>query len=208
MRFCLFLNKFVKNRDLPILELRRKEVESQRENFKNAQAKIEQLSDNAEVNNSYSNKNETQCHLTINSTHLEANLVKFWKIEEISSSKVLSPEELKCEQYFKETTSRNDQGRYVVRLSFNEKKDILGESYFTAFRHLTHRITRFDKTPELEQEYSHFHEEYRALNHMSEASSDCNSDPGFYSPHHAVMRHDSLTTKIRSFRIYHSIKES
>lgn len=51
-------------------------------------------------------------------TNLEAQLTKFWTIEEITTDKPLSEEDRECEAHFTKNVMRNDKGRYVVRLPF------------------------------------------------------------------------------------------
>lgn len=59
---------------------------------------------------------------------------------------------------------------------------------------------RFERDPEFHKQYTGFIEEYLVLGHMEEVpenevsvkSSEC-----FYLPHHAVMKADSTTTKLR-----------
>nr|CAI5818585.1 unnamed protein product [Callosobruchus analis] len=67
---------------------------------------------------------KTVCNLSTIDEHLNEVLVKFWKLEDIEEGKILSREENQCEEYFKTTTMRNHDGRYVVRLPFNENKII------------------------------------------------------------------------------------
>ena len=141
--------------------------------------------------------NEVQCYLAINSTPLDSSLTKFWEIEEIPNSKILSPEEQACEAHFVNNVQRNANGRYIVKLPFNENKGKLGDSLLIASRRFKYLENRFVKNPELKQEYSQFLKEYQVLNHMSLVENVNSDEPGFYLPHHAVIKSDSLTTKTR-----------
>ena len=80
-----------------------------------------------EINSSSLTKNY-QCHILTHSTLMDANLTKFWEMEEVSFTKLLSQEEQACESHFTAHTQRNSEGRYVVQLPFNEKKKNLGDS--------------------------------------------------------------------------------
>ena len=146
--------------------------------------------------NGPSPSNSIQCHLTMHTTPLDASLAKFWEIEEVHTSKMPSSEERACETHFI-NTQRNATGRYVVKLPFNENKSKLGDSFPIASRRFNYLENRFAKNSELKQEYVKFLDEYEALNHMSVIENSNSSDSGFYLPHHAVIKADSLTTKIR-----------
>lgn len=60
---------------------------------------------------------------------LEQEIRRFWEIEEIPHSPILSPAELRCENHFLATHSRAPNGRYIVRLPFRAEAPIkIGES--------------------------------------------------------------------------------
>ena len=147
--------------------------------------------------NGVSPSNSIQCHLTMHTTPLDANLAKIWEIEEVDTSKIPSAEERACETHFINNTQRSATGRYVVKLPFNENKSKLGDSFPIASRRFNYLENRFAKNSELKQEYVKFLDEYEALNHMSVIENPNSSDRGFYLPHHAVIKANSLTTKIR-----------
>uniref|UniRef100_A0A182YRW0 DUF1758 domain-containing protein n=1 Tax=Anopheles stephensi TaxID=30069 RepID=A0A182YRW0_ANOST len=54
-------------------------------------------------------------HIMESTDKVQEQLELFWKVEELAVSN-LSPNEQQCEQYFKETTSRDSTGRYIVRM--------------------------------------------------------------------------------------------
>ena len=137
------------------------------------------------------------CDVVTHSVPLNAKLAKFWEVEEIPSTKVLSQEEQACEAHFKENTQRNFEGRYIVRLPFNENKEKLGESRHMALRRFKLLKKRFERNPELKSKYCEFLSEYKNLNHLSLIKNETLTMPGFYLPHHAVMKEDSMTTKLR-----------
>ncbi|XP_058827648.1 uncharacterized protein LOC131687575 [Topomyia yanbarensis] len=109
-------------------------------------------------------------------------LTKFWELETCRTTSTNSTEESACEKIFSETTFRNETGRFVVTLP--KKQSIikqLGDS---------------KANPELKAQYSEFIHEYQALGHMSEVVEDT-SDIVYHLPHHAILKPDSTTTKLR-----------
>ena len=112
-----------------------------------------------EINSLISPLRNIHCYLAMHSTSLDSNLAKFWEIEEVPSVKQLSAEEKACEEHFVKNIERNSEGRYIVRLPFNEYKTQLGKSYSTASRRFHYLETRFVKNPNLKEEYIKFLEE-------------------------------------------------
>ncbi|XP_076765155.1 uncharacterized protein LOC143432262 [Xylocopa sonorina] len=147
-----------------------------------------------EINGS-SLQTRLQCFCT-SSTPSDANLTRFWELEEIPLKRVLSSEEQACENHFKDSIQRNSKGRYVVRLPFNNNKKNLGESRSVALRRFYFLEKKFQRDPALKEKYCEFLAEYHKLNHMSLAEPN-DTKNNFYFPHHAVMKPDSITTKIR-----------
>lgn len=67
--------------------------------------------------------------------NLESMVQKFWEVESFEKGKVLSLEELYCENHFEKTHVRGPDGRYVIRLPIRgEMLDALGESFKIAER--------------------------------------------------------------------------
>lgn len=129
---------------------------------------------------------------------LNDSLVKFWTQEEIpdSGDKVLSQEELDCEQHFMATHSRTRSGRYVVRLPLKEDTKKLGDSRAAAFSSIKRLANRLRADPVYRQRYEEFLEEYQKLGNMEGVLEDSNL-PTYYLPHHGVLREKSATTKLR-----------
>ncbi|GBM80394.1 hypothetical protein AVEN_15239-1, partial [Araneus ventricosus] len=109
-----------------------------------------------------------------------------------------------CEELYKSTVSRDDSGRYTVKLPFKPHHK-LGNSKSTAvkcFYSLEHRL---QKTPTLRQQYTSFLREYEELNHMELVPNNQSYLPeseAFYLPHHEgrvdhVVREESISTKLR-----------
>ncbi|XP_055522864.1 uncharacterized protein LOC129717044 [Wyeomyia smithii] len=98
---------------------------------------------------------------------LDAQLERFWGMEDLDNYKAYTADEQFCEDHFCQTVSRDDDGRF--RLAANEN---------------------------IRQEYLQFMQEYEKLGHMEVISRAVNG-PQFFLPHHAVHRPESTTTKTR-----------
>ncbi|XP_071579965.1 uncharacterized protein [Temnothorax nylanderi] len=119
-------------------------------------------------------------------------------MEEIKQSKHCSQEEIQCEKHFLATLSRNAKGRFVIQLPLKGGIQELGESYEIAVKRLKALERKLEKQPALKQQYHEFMREYLKLNHMSEVSVDkIEHKPVYYIPHHAELKEDSITTKLR-----------
>ncbi|XP_076230300.1 uncharacterized protein LOC143176716 [Nomia melanderi] len=127
--------------------------------------------------------------------NLNFNLQKFWEVEEGPQSRHLSTEEHECEEHFAKNVRRDHSGRYVVALPFNEKREELGESRTRALHRFRSLERKLERDPELGDEYTTVMREYIALGHMTQVETF--DAPGFYLPHHAVVKPSSTTTKVR-----------
>ncbi|XP_058448896.1 uncharacterized protein LOC131428854 [Malaya genurostris] len=134
---------------------------------------------------------------TVNDVH--HLLEKFWSIEEDNVSPCHSVEEAACEEHFRRTVTRNSEGRYVVRLPL--KQDVLAtlvDNRRTALRRFYQLESRLHRNFDLHQQYRAFVEEYHSLGHMQRVDENDTTPPVCYHlPHHAVIREDSTTTKLR-----------
>ncbi|XP_055591539.1 uncharacterized protein LOC129743526 [Uranotaenia lowii] len=135
------------------------------------------------------------CQLNRKDTELNATLVKFWEIENMPTESTLSAAEAAVQEHFKLTHTRDEDGRYQVRLPFNHLKDQLGGSYSNAKKRLDRLMVSLARNPVRAEQYSEFMSEYLALGHMEEVSALI--DEGYYIPHHAVFKESSSTTKTR-----------
>ncbi|XP_038113822.1 uncharacterized protein LOC119767919 [Culex quinquefasciatus] len=141
---------------------------------------------------------EQSSTFVVSTAQLQADLAKFWELETCRNISTHSLEESACEEFFDKTTVRDEQGRFVVTLP--KKNDVisrLGESKATAVKRLMGMERRFAANPELQKMYADFMHEYEALDHMEEVVDDASAGIKYYLPHHAVLRPDSTTTKLR-----------
>lgn len=130
---------------------------------------------------------------------LTEEIRRFWEIEELPRSRNLTPQDEQCEFHFCDTHSRQDDGRYIVRLPFKQSPPLdIGQSRLTAERMFNSLTRRFRSNSDLEREYDEFMHEYEVLGHMRLASAIQESrDQRVYIPHHSVFREDSATTHLR-----------
>lgn len=131
------------------------------------------------------------CHLT----ELKTLMNKFWEIEDLDSTKTKSMEHVNAENHYIQNTSRDKDGRFIVRLPFRENHDVLGDSRTHALRRFHALERKLMKDPELKREYTRVMEDYITSNHMS-LVQDFSND-GYYLPHHSVVKVSSATTKVR-----------
>lgn len=146
---------------------------------------------------------------TVNSFHvsieseLDSTLKKFWELESVPNKILNSPEDIKCEQNFIDSHTRDDSGRYTVSLPFREEIPILGDSFNSAMRRFLSLENRLNKNSALKQEYSNFMQDYFDSGHMSHVGGQTHTDyqnhtdSCYYIPHHCVLKPESSTTKLR-----------
>ncbi|XP_058828570.1 uncharacterized protein LOC131688381 [Topomyia yanbarensis] len=132
-------------------------------------------------------------------TALQDQVTKFWELESCQVKSTYSIEETRCEEIFEQTTTRDDTGRFVVTLP---KKDYviqkLGDSKASALRRFMSLERRFATNPEMKTLYCEFIREYQYMGHMRKVDDQAVAPgPVYYLPHHAVLKPDSTTTKLR-----------
>ena len=148
---------------------------------------------------------EQSLHIVLHSTSTDLSsvdqlLTRFWEIEEVpgAGSKQFTPEELQCENFFTQTTSRTADGRYEVELPFNPDAPPIGESFNQAKRRFLALEKRLQSTG-LKQDYTDYINGYKDAGHMERVPTEDLDKPHhqvFYLPHHNVMK-DSSTHKLR-----------
>ncbi|XP_026730729.1 uncharacterized protein LOC113495929 [Trichoplusia ni] len=113
---------------------------------------------------------------------------------------MLTEEQQKCEEYFNSTTRRVPDGRYVVRLPFREADPACkyGRSREIAENSLKSLERKLHKNKEMKKRYTDVIKEYLHLGHMIPVpENDDKQSESVYLPHHAVIREDKSTTKVR-----------
>lgn len=98
---------------------------------------------------------------------LDSKLQRFWEIENFEDHKAMTPMEEACEAHFKRTTTRAEDGPYVVRLPVREEMlSMLGDSFAVAQRRFLAIEHKFKRDSVYREEYVKFMEEYKTLGHM------------------------------------------
>lgn len=111
-------------------------------------------------------------------------------------SLLLSEDEQACKQHFKTHTSRDSFGRFCVRLPFKNSPFCLGNSYILAKKRFFHLEKRFRANPELKLQYTDFINEYIKQGHCS-ILTNSKPNPCYFICHHAVLKQNSESTKLR-----------
>ncbi|XP_066261359.1 uncharacterized protein [Euwallacea similis] len=142
-------------------------------------------------------KNNMYCHLT-QEIDIQNQLSRFWEIEEgFSSQSSQSEEEIACENHFNQHTVRLENGRFLVRIPLKSSPDDLGDSFHQAKRQFFALERKLDSNPNLKSQYVEFMTEYIKLGHMQRVSSAMLHKHAYYMPHHAVVRDEARTTRLR-----------
>ncbi|XP_065365492.1 uncharacterized protein LOC135958516 [Calliphora vicina] len=135
-----------------------------------------------------------------NQVELNAQLARFWELEEVPQATRWSEREEICEELYRTTTYRNPDGRYVVSLPFRREfynEVTLGDSRHSALSQFMRNETRLLKNPQLKSQYDTVISEYFEMGHIKAVNPSDSKATSYYLPHHAVFKPDSLTTKLR-----------
>ncbi|XP_011165208.1 uncharacterized protein LOC105199705 [Solenopsis invicta] len=135
--------------------------------------------------------------LTSTTNTIEAQLERFWKIEEGVPHAEPSENDKICEDEFVRYHKRNAEERFEVRLPLRDSVERLGQSQEVAIKRLKSLERKFAKLPNLKQQYTKFIQEYEELGHMTRIMDPEQTKTTYFLPHHGVVRDDSLTTKLR-----------
>ncbi|XP_059222522.1 uncharacterized protein LOC131996725 [Stomoxys calcitrans] len=134
---------------------------------------------------------------------LEKTLRRFWEVENLPRKQHLSEDDEFCEKLYKETTTRDESGRFTVGLPFKHtilnSTMQLGQSRTIAKAQFLRNESRLLKNLERKNEYDAVVEEYLDLGHMKSVPAPIhqNYPQHYYLPHHSVVKPESTTTKVR-----------
>ncbi|XP_062710660.1 uncharacterized protein LOC134288796 [Aedes albopictus] len=137
---------------------------------------------------------------SVSTEEIHEQLSRFWELESCRTKSCLSIEESTCESIFEQTTTRGPDGKFRVVLPKKEYAlKQLGESKAIATKRFMGLERRLNANPEMKALYTEFIHEYLLMGHMRKVRDD-EEEPkhSYYLPHHAVLKPDSTTTKLRS----------
>lgn len=144
-------------------------------------------------------QNEIQTNIVTSMvTQAEKEMPNFWELGEVKHiKKHLSSEEKFCETYYEQNHRRNSDGKYIVKIPFNEQYAV-GNSKHIAGATFRQIERKFARNPEFKEHYAKFINEYINMGHMSKVNrGEFSNIAPVYLPHHAVIKSDSTTTKLR-----------
>lgn len=131
--------------------------------------------------------------------NLCVDLKSYWDLEDTPShapvgpKSKLTPDEQRVEDLFLTTTTRLEDGRFMVRLPFDrETVPDLSDSQFVAKKRFLNLEQKLARNPELRDKYCSFMEEYETLGHMTKTKA-----PAKYAiPHHGVFGHHNQKLRV------------
>ncbi|XP_045459918.1 uncharacterized protein LOC123670468 [Melitaea cinxia] len=143
---------------------------------------------------------------TVSSLHIQLKdddiLKLFWEQENEPNiiKRRLSKEEERCEKIYDATTTRDKEGRFIVKLPFKTEHPSCqnGKLYEMAARRFMSLEKKLQSNQDFQREYIKVMQEYMDLKHMVEVDSQhIDNQNAVYLPHHGVLREDKTTTKLR-----------
>ncbi|XP_055634308.1 uncharacterized protein LOC129774572 [Toxorhynchites rutilus septentrionalis] len=151
------------------------------------------------VTGSISADNNVQYSQIASIQSIEDSIEKFWQIEELQDDPKPTTDEQRCEEHFSVTHSRDETGRFVVRLPFKDNINELISCRELALKRFYMLESKLQRNPDLKSQYIDFVREYQQLGHCKEVDETKDMRPlnPYFMPHHAVLRPDSSTTKCR-----------
>lgn len=143
--------------------------------------------------------NRQSSNVATHPNNIEESIQRFWELDTIPASAAHPNDHDPCEQLFKMTTIRNEEGRFVVKLpKTSDPESTLGESRNIAERRFYNTERRLQRNPNIYEQYRQFMDLYEKLGHMSLIPEPVNDSIAHcYLPHHPVLKDSSTTTKLR-----------
>lgn len=136
-------------------------------------------------------------------------LKSIWEID-IDKNRHLTKEDKICEDIYEKTTTRNSEGRYIVKLPFKTYSPQLNETSTSASLQSPEGNTKeiakqrflqlerkFRKSSDLKKEYTKVINDYIDQGHMEKIPEGEKEKRSVYLPHHAVVRTDKETSRTR-----------
>ncbi|XP_055680290.1 uncharacterized protein LOC129788348 [Lutzomyia longipalpis] len=128
---------------------------------------------------------------------IDTSIRKLWVTEQVEAPRSTCPDHFAAEKIYKETTTRDDTGRYVVHLPLKPNVDRLHNNLFNASRQLLSLEKRLEQNSELKAQYHAAMQENLDLGFFEEVPPDEMHRPSYYMPHHCVVKISGSSIKIR-----------
>ena len=132
---------------------------------------------------------------------LKLNLQRFWETESIGILKEPEKKSIKDEEELFQLNIERENGRYSVNLPWKTDGQPLPTHYELSKTRLTYLQQRLQKNKELMKKYDDIIEEQLQAGIVEPVSTEnenrINNPKIHYLPHHAVVREDKTTTKVR-----------
>lgn len=133
----------------------------------------------------------------ISNDDLSKQIKKFFEVEEVFEEVPKKPEDELAEQSFLKTVSRCDDGRLIFELPFRDGDPVIGCSRHIAEIRLINLEKKLERNPELKREYHQTFLNYLENGHLVPVTTNSYDGKESFLPHHAVVKMDSTTTKVR-----------
>lgn len=106
----------------------------------------------------------------------------------------LHPDDEECEDFYVRTTSREENGRYIVALPFKGDTSVLGDSYYHAKKRFLYLERKLQCSPNVKIEYDNVIREQLEKGYLAPARLDKNEClPCYYILHNYVIKDSSST---------------
>lgn len=142
--------------------------------------------------------NEFKCFVSTNELNLD--LQQFWEMEELYPERALTNDEVECEKLYEAKIRKNPNGKFIVNIPFKQNQlgpERLGESKGQAIARFLQVEKKLARDKFLNAEYKKSIQSYIDMGHMKEVTGRPAEEKVYYIPHHAVVKPDHLTTKVR-----------
>ncbi|XP_070855369.1 uncharacterized protein [Drosophila suzukii] len=153
----------------------------------------------------------TSISIRCNLANLNNMVQRFFELDQVSTTRQLNAEEKWCEDHFQQTHIRQPNGKYLVRLPLKPLFDptqVIGRSRQIALNRFHALERKLNHRPDFSQQYVSTIQEYFDLKQIKEVKGSEEEHTRINAqrqlsisactvPHHAVIKDDSLTTKMR-----------
>ncbi|CAG9136698.1 unnamed protein product [Plutella xylostella] len=137
-------------------------------------------------------------------TDLNSTMKQFWQSESVPQEFTEhESEKVQCEEHFQKTVKLENKQFEVsipLKVPIYDINNYIGDSLSLALKRFLNLEKKLHNDPSLFKEYKSFIDEYIDLGHASSvdiSQYDLNKDPIYFIPHHAVLKPDAVSTKLR-----------